>query len=73
MYITPAMYDGFNRYKVGKANILCFYANILSTVQDFLFLCYLPYLSFIHEKVNCIAILWMGSPHSLGSCLFQGL
>ena len=31
---------------------------------------YLPYLSSIHEKANCIAILWTGSPHSLGSCLF---
>ena len=34
---------------------------------------YLPYLSSIHEKANCIAILWTGSPHSLGSCLFRGL
>ena len=24
------------------------------------------YLSSIHEKANCIAILWTGSPHSLG-------
>ena len=39
----------------------------------FLFLFYLPYLSSIHEKANCIAILWTGSPHSLGSCLFRGL
>ena len=31
---------------------------------------YLPYLSSIHEKANCIAILWTVSPHSLGSCLF---
>ena len=38
-----------------------------------LFLFYLPYLSSIHEKANCIAILWMVSPHSLGSCLFRGL
>ena len=34
---------------------------------------YLPFLSSIHEKANCIAILWTGSPHSLGSCLFRGL
>ena len=34
---------------------------------------YLPYLSSIHEKANCIAILWTGRPHSLGSCLFRGL
>ena len=33
---------------------------------------YLPYLSSIHEKANCIAILWTVSPHSLGSCLFRG-
>ena len=31
---------------------------------------HLPYLSSIHEKTNCVAILWMGSSHSLGSCLF---
>ena len=34
---------------------------------------YLPYLSSIHEKAICIAILWTVSPHSLGSCLFRGL
>ena len=34
---------------------------------------YLPFLSSIHEKANCIAILWTGSPHSLGSCFFRGL
>ena len=49
----------------------------LKTAQDFLNYCfvlfYLPYLSSIHEKANCIAILWTGSPHSLGSCLFRGL
>ena len=38
-----------------------------------LFLFYLPYLSSIHEKANCIAILWTVSPHSLGSCLFRGI
>ena len=37
------------------------------------FLFYLPFLSFIHEKANCIAILWTVSLHSLGSCLFRGL
>ena len=39
----------------------------------FFVLFYLPYLSSIHEKANWIAILWTGSPHSLGSCLFRGL
>ena len=39
----------------------------------FFFFFYLPFLSSIHEKANCIAILWTGSPHSLGSCLFRGL
>ena len=34
---------------------------------------YLPFLSSIHEKANCIDILWAISPHSLGSCLFRGL
>ena len=40
---------------------------------DLGFLFYLPYLSSIHEKANCIAILWTGSSHSLGSCLLRGL
>ena len=31
------------------------------------------YLSFIHEKANCIAIFWTGGPHSLGSCHFRGV
>ena len=46
-------------------------AYISSIVLFYLF--YLPFLSSIHEKANCIAILWTGSPHSLGSCLFRGL
>ena len=32
---------------------------------------YLPYLSCIHEKANCIAMFWTGRPHSLGSCQFR--
>ena len=28
----------------------------------------LPYLFSTHEKANCIAIFWMGYPHSLGIC-----
>ena len=46
-----------------------------SLMSSFLpcFMFYLPFLSSIHEKANCIAILWTGSPHSLGSCLFRGL
>ena len=34
---------------------------------------YLPYLSSIHEKANCTAIFWKGSPHSLGRCHFRGV
>ena len=45
----------------------------LHVADRFFVLFYLPYLSSIHEKANCIAILWTGSPHSLGSCLFRGL
>ena len=45
----------------------------LAPLPLFFCLFYLPYLSSIHEKANCIAILWTGSPHSLGSCLFRGL
>ena len=46
---------------------------LFSSCFCFVFLFYLPYLSSIHEKANCIAILWTVSPHSLGSCLFRGL
>ena len=53
-------------------NLLCCLDQML-VVMEFLFLFYLPYLSSIHEKANCIAILWTGSPHSLGSFLFRGL
>ena len=34
---------------------------------------YLPYLSSIPEKANCIAIFCTGRPHSLGSCHFRGV
>ena len=34
---------------------------------------YLPYLSSIHEKANCIAIFWTGRPQSLRSCHFRGV
>ena len=34
---------------------------------------YLPYLSSILEKVNCVAIFWTGRPHSLGGCHFRGV
>ena len=34
---------------------------------------YLPYLSSIHEKANCVAIFWTGSPHSLGRYYFRGV
>ena len=40
-------------------------------VQFFSF--YLPYLSSIHEKANCIAVFWTVCPHSLGSCYFRGV
>ena len=47
---------------------LVFAATGIAIVWTFIFfvlLFYLPYLSSIHEKANCIAILWTGSPHSL--------
>ena len=47
--------------------------NCVATTATLFCLFYLPFLSFIHEKANCIVILWTGSPHSLGSCLFRGL
>ena len=34
---------------------------------------FLPCLSSIHEKANCIAIFWIGRPHSLVSCHFKGV
>ena len=37
------------------------------------FFLYCSYLSFIHEKANCIAIFWTGHPHLLGSCHFRGI
>ena len=40
----------------------------ISIVVTFDFIFYLPYLSSIHEKANCIAIFWTGRPHSLRSC-----
>ena len=41
--------------------------------NNYFILFYLPYLSSIHEKANCIAIFWTGRPHPLGSCHFQGV
>ena len=59
---------------------LCFHFNrcifplsILFLLLFPLFFFSLPYLSFIHEKSNFIAIFWTGRPHSLGSCHFQGV
>ena len=46
---------------------LAFKLDGCALAELFCFLFYLPYLSSIHEKANCIAILWTGSPHSLGS------
>ena len=60
--------------RLTAVTILVYHTSSVSRAQKFvLFLFYLPYLSSIHEKANCIAILWTGSPHSLGSCLFRGL
>ena len=58
-------------YGIGPIEFVDVVTNL--QVFVFLFLFYLPYLSSIHEKANCIAILWTVSPHSLGSCLFRGL
>ena len=62
------------RFKVCCSN---FHNTFAAIFASDLFVCfvlfYLPFLSSIHEKANCIAILWTGSPHSLGSCLFRGL
>ena len=57
------------------AGMLLGHTRAIGLVQglQLLVLFYLPYLSSIHEKANCIAILWTVSPHSLGSCLFRGL
>ena len=57
----------------GKASRSPSYQEKTDMFICFILLFYLPYLSSIHEKASCIAILWTGSPHSLGSCLFRGL
>ena len=36
--------------------------------RKFIFLFYLPYLSSIHKKSNCIAMFWTERRHSIGSC-----
>ena len=51
------------------AHIVTYSSSGCSSQVDYVmvfFLFYLPYLSSIHEKANCIAILWTVSPHSLG-------
>ena len=50
----------FGAYKFFKLQFYCFF-----------FCC--PYLSYIHKKANCIAVVWTGCPHSLGSCHFRGV
>ena len=46
---------------------------LLSTYFFYLFFkIFLPYLSSLHEKANCIAIFCTGRPHSLRSCYFRG-
>ena len=52
--------------------IIYSFSNRITKKLNTFFLFYLPFLSSIHEKANCIAILWTGSPDSLGSCLFRG-
>ena len=36
------------------------------------FICHI-YPPFTRKRANCIAILWTGPLHSLGSCIFRGL
>ena len=63
------------RTRLSDSNLECGLRLMISSEPpNFVFvfvLFYLPYLSSIHEKANCIAILWTVSPHSLGSCLFS--
>ena len=48
------------------------YTDVLNCKKPRLFYYYyLPFLSSIHEKANCIAMFWTVSPHSLGSCHFR--
>ena len=57
----------------GPISLLSMMSKILEKIvykKLFSFFLYCSYLSSIHEKANCIAILWTGSPHSLGSCHF---
>ena len=59
-----------------------YYFNIIMTrfmrmffymAQFSLFSYYYPYLSFIHERANCIAVFWTKYPHSFGSYHFLGV
>ena len=55
-------------FSVGTLLAINFFASFkFGSSFNFIFilfcLFYLPFLSSIHEKANCIAILWTGSPH----------
>ena len=52
-----------------RSEISCSLSSSIA-VADGRFVLFVSYLSSIHEKANCIAILWTGRPHSLGSCHF---
>ena len=54
-----------------KLNVITFFHAVLFLFFVFLFLFYLPYLSSIHEKANCIAILGREVRTRLGVAFFE--
>ena len=67
--LTPPTRDNAARASFFAPNELI----ILMLCHNYYCFFYLPYLSSIHEKANCIAIFWTGCPHSLESCRFRGV
>ena len=55
-------------------NMLSFFLHSLNShcASDMIFF-YCPCLSSIHERANCIAMLWTGHSHLLRSCHFRGV
>ena len=65
-------WNGYNMQAHQTLRFIVVIGKEIAFLPDFIFI-YLPYLSSIHEKTKCIAIFWMGGPHSLGSCHFRGV
>ena len=62
--------DASNKGAIKCIPVVLQYFNFDKGVQHVLldFFFYLPYLSSIYEKANCITMFWTVCPHSLGNC-----